>query len=321
MTHDSDARLGAQVGKHLSTATVDVTPEFVATYIDRTADANPWYVADSPFGGPVAPATLFPSHAHEPTTDWYPANVYGNLHTKQEWWMFQPVMVGDRVQVTRSIVDRYTKRDRDILVCEVNVTGEDGGLRTRSRTHQSFLREDQVGQSAPVVDNGSVVDKGSAKSKAKRPPPGSGDVLARFGPVTRLVDLDLCNRYVGEGNSNYHNDADAAKKLGFPGIVVQGTLAVSFLSELMSQRFGIDWWRGGRLSVNFVNVLWSDESVDARGVIRSYTPEGSHQRADCEIWTEKPDGTVTIVGGASVAVLDRQIDKPVTGTTAQRRPE
>ncbi len=298
MTNDHEARVGPPVGKHLSTANIDVTPEFIATYIDRTADANPWYVGDSPFGGPVAPATLFPSHAHDPTRDWYPTNVYGNLHTKQEWWLFQPVMVGDQVQVTRSIVDRYAKRDRDILVCEVNVTGKDGGLRARSRTHQSFLREDHVPQDAPVVG------KDTAKSKAKRPPPGSGDVLERFGPVHRLVDIDLCNRYVGAGNTNYHNDAGEAAKIGFPGIIVQGTLAASFLNELMSLRFGMDWWRGGRLSVNFVNVLWSDEAVDAKGVIRSWIPEGSRQRADCEIWTEKPDGTVTIVGSASIAVTD-----------------
>jgi hypothetical protein len=54
--------------------------------------------------------------------------------------------------------------------------------------------------------------------------------------------------------------------------------------------------------VNLVNVLWPEEDIICRGVIKEITPEGSHQRAHLEIWCEKADDTKTIVGRASAVV-------------------
>ena len=101
----------------------------------------------------------------------------------------------------------------------------------------------------------------------------------------------------------YHNDAESAKKLGFPDIVVQGMMPVCFLSELMTNRFGEGWYSGGRMTVNLVNVLWGgDDGVTCKGRIREYTPESSARRAHCDIWAEKADGTKVIAGTASAVV-------------------
>ncbi|MEE9278142.1 MAG: MaoC family dehydratase N-terminal domain-containing protein [Dehalococcoidia bacterium] len=282
---------GSYVGKHLTTTEYAVTPELVQDYIARTLDTNPWYVSDSPFGGPVAPATLLFAHAHLHNDDWYLPIRYGNLHTKQEWWFYQPAMVGDTILATRTISDRYSKRGRDYVVCDVTILDRDGVLLARSRSHQSFLQD--------AAAKGVIVDRAREQRPDRKFDPGAGEVVERFGPVSRLVDQALSDRFVGEGGRNYHNDAAEAEKLGFPEIVVQGTLPICFLNELMSNQFGAGWWRGGRMSVNLVNVIWLNEDVHARGVIREWRNEGERRRADCEIWTEKSDGAVTIIGTAS----------------------
>ena len=63
---------------------------------------------------------------------------------------------------------------------------------------------------------------------------------------------------------NYHNDAEEAKKLGFPNIVVQGMMATCFVAQVMLDHFGMGFAQGGKMSLKLTNVLWVDESVNPR---------------------------------------------------------
>jgi hypothetical protein len=143
---------------------------------------------------------------------WY-LSVFGNLHAKQEWELFHPVMVGDRVSAVRTIVDRYTKRDREYVVNEVDVFNSDGRLLNRGRTHQSFLiKKEDTG-----VD---VVDKDREKRSDRRFEVGEGALLEEIAGRPRRSHRNV-QEFSGPAK-NYHNDVDEARKLGFPDIVVQG---------------------------------------------------------------------------------------------------
>ena len=280
------------VGKPQDVVTIDVRDAVVQDYIRRTDDRNPWYSDDSPFGGPVAPAMLLFGHSYRQINRWYLPTRYGNLHAKQEWAFYQPVLVGERIVASTSITDRYSKRDRDLLVSEVVITKADGVLAARSRAHQSFLRNG--------AGEGVVVDRERERRPGHSIKLRPGARLEEFGPCSRLVDKEACERFVGD-RLNYHNDKEEARKLGFPDVVVQGTLAICLLNQLMTERFGAHWWVGGRLSVNLVNVSWVGEAITARGIVRERSLEGSRSRAHCEIWTAKDDGTITVIGSASAA--------------------
>ena len=111
----------------------------------------------------------------------------------------------------------------------------------------------------------------------------------------------MCIGFSGPGK-NYHTDREEARKLGFPEVVVQGMMPICFLSELMTRRFGEDWYCGGKMAVNLVNILWQGETVTSHGIIKEFTPEGSRQRAHLEVWCQKADGTVITVGSASAVI-------------------
>jgi acyl dehydratase len=202
-------------------------------------------------------------------------------------------MLGERMIAHSLVTDRYIKRGRDYVVNEVLFFGDDGRLRLRSRSHQSFLREHSTGET--------VVGKEREKGGGRQFSVGQGPVLEQLTPLTKEVDLEMCQRFSGPGK-NYHNDREEARKLGFPDVVVQGMMSICFLSELLTCRFGAGWYCGGKMAVNLVNVLWGGETVSTRGVVKEYMPEGSRQRAHLEVWCQKPDGTVIIVGNASAVV-------------------
>ena len=286
------AKGDVQIGLDLGTHEYEITPELVRDYADALDDHNSWYTDPSPFGGPVAPALILHSECYR-FGRWYLPNIWGNLHARQEWELFAPAMLGDCVTTRATIVDRYVKRNRDYVVNEVQAFGPDGRLLMRGRTHQSFLLE--------VEQDGLAVDKQREKSSERRFEVGQGAIEAEIAPLDKTVTLEMCKRF--SPGTNYHNDAEEAKKLGFPDIVVQGMMPVCFLSELMTRRFGEGWYAGGRMDIRLVNVLWGgDGSAACRGVVREYTAEGARRRAHCEVWAEKPDGTKVIVGSASAVV-------------------
>lgn len=281
------------VGRYYGGRTVEITPELVAHYSRSVDDHTPWYSGESLFGRPAAPALILHSEVYKDLS-WYLPNLYGNLHARQEWELFHPVMVGDTVSTSSLIVDRYVKRGRDYVVKEVSVLGPDGRLLNRGRTHQSFLL--QADTSALVVD------KEREKRADRRFEAGeASEVLEEVRGHEKQITQQMCLDFSGP-HRNYHNDIEEAKKMGFPDIVVQGMMALCFLSEMMTERFGQGWFCGGRMGANLVNVVWGGDRLTCRGQVHELTPEGSRRRAHLRVWCEKPDGTKVVVGTASAVV-------------------
>jgi acyl dehydratase len=277
------------VGRHFGGRTVEITPELVAHYSGSVDDHNAWYAGPSPFGKAVAPGLLLHSEVYR-NLSWYLPRIYGNLHARQEWELFHPMMVGDSVTTTSTVIDRYVKRNREYVVNEVTCFAQDGRMLNRGRTHQSFLID--------AADAGTVVDKDREKKPERRFDVGDGEGLESIEGPVKEVTLEMCQLFSGP-QKNYHNDVEAARKLGFPDIVVQGMMPLCFLSEMMTARFGEGWYMGGKMNVNLVNVVWRGDMLTARGLVREVGPEGSRRRARLDVWCEKEDGTKVVVGGAS----------------------
>ncbi len=280
-------------GLFLGRREFSVTPEQVEIYRAGVGTDNPWYSTGSPFGGPVAPALIRHSEVYS-YPGWYLRNVYGNLHAKQEFEFFHPIMVGDTVVSSAQVIERYAKRNRDYVVNEATICGLDGRILMRGRTHQSFLQD--------AEPKGIVVDKSREKSAERRFEIDTSDAIEEIPALTTSITQEMCMAFSGPA-INYHNDRAAAEKLGFPDIVVQGMMSVCFLSEMMTNRFGTGWYCGGKMNVSLVNIVWGSDTVIARGVVRQVTRIGERQRADCDVWAEKPDGTKVIVGTASAVIF------------------
>jgi 3-hydroxybutyryl-CoA dehydratase len=282
------------VGRDFGGMSYDITPETVATYVAGTGDDNPWYRGRSPLGAPLAPALILHSAVYR-TLDWYLPNIYGNLHARQEWQVFAPVMVGERLATRAVIVERYLKRDREYVVNEVLVSNAAGQIVSRSRTHQSFLLPEHTRKDSFAVDKSREKDATRSFQVGER---GGEPIEA---PMRTITDT-MCMAFSGPA-INYHNNKQKAVELGFPEIVVQGMLSVCMVSELMTRRFGLGFLYGGKMDLRLVNVLWGNDTTGPKGRILERRPEGKRMRAEVEVWCEKSDGTKTIVGSASALEL------------------
>lgn len=275
------------VGRDLGGRTATIAERDVLHYEAGAGAATPRLALAS--GATSAPALLFHSEVYR-SLAWYLPNIFGNLHARQEWQLFAPLTIGATIRTRSTVVERYLKRGREYVVNEVLVTDDAGRWLQRSRTHQSFLIEEER--------RGLVVDREREKRSDRQfaVDDGSGERLA---PLVRPVTIAMCEAFSGP-DKNYHTDRAAAQMLGFPDIVVQGMLSVCFVSEFMTQTYGLAWQLGGTLDLRLVNVVWVDDTLTTHGVIRETVGEGAKRRVHLDVWCEKADGTKATVGSASV---------------------
>ena len=266
------------VGQDVGGRELVVTEDDVARYAAGTGTTVP---------AGTAPALCFHSEVYRDLS-WYLPNVVGNLHARQEWELFRPFRPGDRIRSRTTVVERYRKRDRLYVVAEVLLTTPEGRWLQRSRTHQSFLADDPAG--------GLIVDRSREQRADRRFEVPAGGVELRR--LSRTITLAMCEAFSGP-HENYHTDREMARMLGFPDVVVQGMMSVCFVADLLAAAFGDGWHAGGKLDVRLVNVVWPEDTVTARGRVRETVVEGSRRRALCDVWCEKGDGTVTVIGTAS----------------------
>ena len=273
--------ISVYVGKDLGGHEYEVTPELVARYEAGTGDRNERYRE-------IAPALLFHSECYTFLQDWYLPNIVGNLHAKQEFELFAPIAVGERVRTRAFVAERYGKRNRDYVVCETLLFRPDGAVAVRGRTHQSFLAE---------AAEGMVVDKDREKRSDRTFATGAG-TGRELATEPRRVSIEMCRAFSGP-SENYHTNREMARALGFPDIVVQGMMSLCFISGLLTRELGDGWWQGGKMTVSLVNVVWCDDVITSRAKVTSEVPEGARRRIHLDVWCEKPDGTKVVVGTAS----------------------
>ena len=237
-----------------------------------------------------APALVFHSEVYR-NLSWYLPNLIGNLHARQEWELFHPMHPGQIVRSRTTVVDRYRKRNRDYIVAEVLMTDDHGRWLQRSRTHQSFL--------ADLPTDELVVDRDREKRADRRFELPTGDDATTLAP--RTITHAMCEAFSGPVK-NYHTDAEMARALGFPDIVVQGMMSVCFVADVLTKRFGVGFLAGGKLDVRLVNVVWPGDAITSGVAIHEIVPEGSRRRAMVDVWCGKGDGTVTVIGTGSAIV-------------------
>ena len=100
-----------RVGDELGSIQYSVSPEMVKDYVESLDDPAPWYLEDSPFGGPIVPPFyLCDDFVRLLIQAKYPVGV---LHTKQECEFKHPIKPRMLLTVRGRIADLYVKQGRD----------------------------------------------------------------------------------------------------------------------------------------------------------------------------------------------------------------
>jgi hypothetical protein len=125
-----------QIGEVLGEQEVLLTDAMIRTCAQAIESSHPWYFEDSPYGGRLAPPTIFDNDTLRMLDEQYER--FGNIHAKQAWEFFSPARLGTQVRLTVRVIDKYIRRNRPYLVMELVAVDEDGLTLCRS-THTSLM--------------------------------------------------------------------------------------------------------------------------------------------------------------------------------------
>ncbi|HBJ31114.1 MAG TPA: hypothetical protein DDY93_07100 [Dehalococcoidia bacterium] len=277
----------AYAGKDLGSRTFSTTSDMLANYYDGLEVEDSYYSAGSIYDQAVAPTMTLT----EVDTGFRGAgmpNNFGNLWIRQQWEINNPIIPGQEYNVTSKVMDIYDHRNRDIVLQQVSLWSPDGELMAQGRHHQSYMQDQTSGR------------------VALRDPKAKGGVRTFNVPDGEFVEgsphaisLEMCGTFF-HGNANYHTNIDAANELGFDEVVVGGRMTMSYVGDLLDRHFGKAWYEGGKMDLKFTNITWPGDSVIPKAVVTDETVVDGEKRANVAVWVEKEDGTVVIVGTASV---------------------
>ena len=109
----------------------------------------------------------------------------------------------------------------------------------------------------------------------------------------------MCGEFF-HGNKSYHTDLKSSQKLGFNNVVVGGRMTMSYVGHLVEQHLGEDWWNSGELDIKFTNPVWPNDKLFIKGIDIGILKDNNKRRG-IFTWIEKDDGTIVLIGNASIA--------------------
>lgn len=113
-----------EVGEELSRKDFVITDEMIQGCAHVIESKHPWYFEDSPFGGRIAPPTIFDNETLNSLDEKY--SRFGSIHAKQAWEFKNPARLGKRVSITVRVMDKYVKRGKGWMIMELMAVDEDG---------------------------------------------------------------------------------------------------------------------------------------------------------------------------------------------------
>ncbi|MGE0230277.1 MAG: MaoC family dehydratase [Flavobacteriaceae bacterium] len=297
MTTTATERDPLAVGTEFPTRKVRVTDEYLGRYIEGIrAEDNPWYLTDSPYGGPRLPACMF---FYEPS-DFADAKSGRKLrhhgedrmpfNSGIEWWFYGPGEPGKTFTLDQRVIDRWLKRGREWAIFEMRCKDDTGRLLAKCAFKESWAEP-------PVYDPPLRVEEGKSGELAAD---GSGELL---GSLSRLYTFEMSAAFC-RPNRDFHTDRELARANGFADVVLSGPQFTCQVAELMTRIFGRGFYEGGHLKLNFLKPVLAGETIDARvNVIERVKDDDGVERVKVAVTCTNDEGVTTAGGIASARVI------------------
>lgn len=305
LTRDSGTKpqtfAGVETPEELGPIKVEVTEELVKRYAFCMDDYRSWHFDSSPFGGPVAHASLLANDLLTIYCTVY-ERVGSALHTEEELTFHAPVPVGETVTITGRYVDKYIRRGGGVIVMEAEARDSSGKLLISHR-----------GAEVMEVRPGDVVGRASAEPPVDRIVPEALDAPAVSTPAPGLAvgtpliakskklsqDQISVYSFVGEHEHNFHNDLELAKSHGLDSTIAQGLQTAGYFSDLCTDFFGADWFTSGYFKAKFLAPVYPDSVITVTGKIAGQEPaEEGRTKTRTELWAKDQDDRLVAVAWA-----------------------
>lgn len=282
----------------------------VRSFIYAVDDFNPWYVCQSPFGGPISPVPLFTSDDPDFAKLLKEETIEDALASRFEISALAPIGIGERVLLSTRNVDKYFRRDKEYRTREFEVrAAADDRVLLRSKLtemvgkHPAGSVPDTPGRGAghPLVQPRAAIRDAAMRATHGLEPETPLPALKK---LVRRKQMFVFSAREGWWTS-IHTDPDFAQSLGFPTAIAQALMSTGYISQMCTEFFGASWFSSGKASLAFLRPVCMDDELTVEGRVTGYEAEdGFAQRLLLDVWCANQHGELTAAGTASAVVED-----------------
>lgn len=101
-----------------------------------------------------------------------------------------------------------------------------------------------------------------------------------------------------------HIDPEFAQKTELGGTVAHGMLVLSYVSEYMTDNFGLDWLTGGTLNVRFKAPARPGNTLSISGKITKLEKQDGFTIVFCDVLCQDQQNEVVIIGDTKVRIKE-----------------
>lgn len=133
----------------------------------------------------------------------------------------------------------------------------------------------------------------------------AGVILPELKKTVTQADISLYARASRDFNP-IHIDPEFAKKTPLGGTIAHGMLILAYVSQMLTDAFGIEWLTGGRLDLRFKAPARPGDTVTVSGVVAAVQDAGGARLVSINVDCRNQKDETVITGEASVRVSSRE---------------
>ena len=128
-----------------------------------------------------------------------------------------------------------------------------------------------------------------------------------FPSMQKTITRDQIQRYShASGDFNpVHLDEEFAAQSSFGRIVAHGMMTLAFLSEMLTERFGVNWLSTGSLKVRFKRPAYPGDILCTWGKVTDRKEASDHTLVKCDVALRNLDNDEDLITGAATLRLPK----------------
>ena len=130
--------------------------------------------------------------------------------------------------------------------------------------------------------------------------------------IEKTITHDQIKRYShASGDFNpVHLDEEFAARSSFGRIVAHGMMTLAFLSEMLTERFGVDWLSTGSLKVRFKRPAYPGNTLRTWGRVTARKEADDHTLVKCDVALRNADNNEDLITGTATLHLPKPQETP-----------
>jgi acyl dehydratase len=275
----SDARRG---GKAWAPVEYEVGREKIREYAQVVGETDPIYydraaARKAGFRDVVAPPMFCVAYCTVPMTQLLfdpelGIDMWRLIHGAQRYRWGEPVCSGDAITTECALGDVYEKAGKTFYVFESTSVNQEGDETLRA----AYTGIVPSGPEGPKLPEASTYAARPGRASSGTHSRGGGEPLAGVSVGDSTTELRVTpDRYVPQRYSGalgaftpIHLDAEFARGIGLPGIVLHGLYTMSLVARAQIESFGGDPRVLRELSVQFRGVGVPEQEITVHGAVR-----------------------------------------------------